>query len=216
MATATATTTTPERLPLRLEDVPPAPPRRPRVLLIGTTMASAASIALFGGLLAAYFALRADVVGQGEQWLPDGTNIPLSPGNMTMVTLAMSLITAQWAVHAGKLRDRGHAYFALGLTVLLGIAHVVQLGFLFTQWELPLNAADGESVTTQAVLLFTIMGLHIAMVAAALIFFTLMLLRSLGGQFTGRDVEGLSAAALYWYVTVGIFVVLWYGILIVK
>lgn len=212
MATATATTTTPERLPLRLEDVPPAPPRRPRVLLVGTTLASAASIALFGGLLAAYFALRADVVGQGEQWLPDGASIPLTPGNMTMVTLAMSLITAQWAVHAGKQRDRGHAYFALGLTVLLGIAHVVQLGFLFTQWELPLN---GEP-TTQAVLIFTIMGLHIAMVAAALIFFSLMLLRSLGGQLTGRDVEGLSAAALYWYVTVGIFVVLWYGILIVK
>ena len=212
MATATATTTTPERLPLRLEDVPPAPPRRPRVLLVGTTLASAASIALFGGLLAAYFALRSDVVGQGEQWLPDGASIPLSPGNMTMITLAMSLITAQWAVHAGKVRDRGHAYFALGLTVLFGIAHVVQLGFLFTQWELPLNAEP----TTQSVLLFTIMGLHIAMVAAALIFFTLMLLRSLGGQFTGRDVEGLSAAALYWYVTVGIFVVLWYGILIVK
>lgn len=211
-ATATTTTTTPERLPLRLEDVPPAPPRRPRVLLVGTTLASAASIALFGGLLAAYFALRGDVVSQGEQWLPDGASIPLTPGNMTMVTLAMSLITAQWAVHAGKQRDRGHAYFALGLTVLLGIAHVVQLGFLFTEWELPLN---GEP-TTQAVLLFTIMGLHIAMVAAALIFFTLMLLRSLGGQFTGRDVEGLSAAALYWYVTVGIFVVLWYGILIVK
>ena len=212
MATATATTPTPERLPLRLEDVPPAPPRRPRVLLVGTALASAASIALFGGLLSAYFALRAEVVGQGEQWLPDGASIPLSPGNMTMVTLVMSLITAQWAVHAGKQHDRGHAYFALGLTVLLGIAHVVQLGFLFTQWELPLN---GEP-TTQAVLLFTIMGLHIAMVAAALIFFTLMLLRSLGGQLTGRDVEGLSAAALYWYVTVGIFVVLWYGILIVK
>jgi heme/copper-type cytochrome/quinol oxidase subunit 3 len=212
MATATATTTTPERLPLRLEDVPPAPPRRPRVLLVGTALASAASIALFGGLLAAYFALRADVVGQGEQWLPDGATIPLTPGNMTVITLAMSLITAQWAVHAGKLRDRGHAYFALGLTVLLGVAHVVQLGFLFSQWELPLNAEP----TMQAVLLFTIMGLHVAMVAAALIFFTLMLLRSLGGQFTGRDVEGLSAAALYWYVTVGIFLVLWYGILIVK
>lgn len=209
---ATATATTPERLPLRLDEVPPAPPRRPRVLLVGTTLASAASIALFGGLLAAYFAVRADVVSQGEQWLPEGATIPLSPGNMTMVTLAMSCVTAVWAVHAGKDRDRGHAYFALGLTVLLGIAHVVQIGFLFTQWELPLN---GEP-TTQAVLLFTIMGLHIAMVAAALIFFTLMLLRSLGGQLTGRDVEGLSAAALYWYVTVGIFVVLWYGILIVK
>jgi cytochrome c oxidase subunit 3 len=213
---ATATATTPDKLPLRLEDVPTAPPRRPRVLLVGTTLASAASIALFGALLAAYFAIRADVVATGDQWLPDGSTIPLSPGNMAMITLAMSLITVQWSVYAGKRRDRGHAYLALGLTVLFGIAHVVQLGYLFTQWELPLNAPAGEAPTVQAVLLFTILGLHVAMVAAALIFITLMLLRSLGGQLTGPDVEGLSAAALYWYVTVGIFVVLWYGILIVK
>lgn len=214
---ATVTATTPDRLPLRLEDVPPAPPRRPRVLLIGTTLASAASIAVFGALLGAYFSIRADELASGaEQWLPDGATIPLSPGNMTMVTLVMSLVTVQWAVHAGKLRDRGHAYFATALTVLFGIAHVVQIGFLFTQWDLPLNAPAGEDPTHQAVLLFTIMGLHIAMVAAALIFLALMLVRSLGGQFTGRDVEGLSAAALYWYVTVAIFTVLWYGILIVK
>lgn len=210
---ATATATTPDRLPLRLEDVPPAPPRRPRVLLVGTTLAAAASIALFGGLLAAYFAVRADFLASGqEQWLPDGATIPLSPGNMTMVTLVMSLVTVQWAVHAGKRSDRGHAYFAIALTVLLGVAHVVQIGYLWTQWGLPLN---GEP-TLQAVLLFTVLGLHIAMVAVALIFLTLMFLRSLGGQFTGRDVEGLSAAALYWYVTVAIFTVIWYGILIVK
>jgi heme/copper-type cytochrome/quinol oxidase subunit 3 len=54
------------------------------------------------------------------------------------------------------------------------------------------------------------------MVAAALIFLTLMALRSLGGEFTGRDAEGLSAAALYWYVTVAVYAVLWYAILIVK
>ncbi len=213
---ATATATTPDRLPLRLEDVPPAPPRRPRVLLVGTTLAAAASIALFGGLLAVYFAIRVDFTAGGDPWLPDGATIPLSPGNMTMVTLVMSLVTAQWAVHAGKQRDRGHAYFAIALTVLLGIAHVVQIGFLWTEWSLPLNAPAGEVSTPQAVLLFTILGLHIAMVAAALIFLTLMFMRSLGGQFTGRDVEGLSAAALYWYVTVAIFTVIWYGILIVK
>lgn len=212
MATATATATTPERLPLRLDDVEPAPPRRPRVLLVGTSLAAAASVAFFGVLFAAYFALRAERVAGGEVWLPEGTNIPLSPGNMGMITLLMSLVTVQWAVHAGKLRDRGHAYLALALTVLFGVAHVVQLGYLFTEWGLPLN---GE-VTVPAVLLYTILGAHLAMVAGALLFLVLMLLRSLGGQFTGPDVEGLSAAALYWYVTVALFSVIWYGILIVK
>lgn len=214
MATATTTAPTPERLPLHLDQVPPAPARRPRVLLFGSALASVASIALLGSVLVVYFSVRADwLASSGEAWLPTGTAIPLSPGNMSMVTLVMSLVTVQWAVWSGGRRDRAHAYLALGLTVVLGIAHVVQLAYLWTQWELPLN---GSEVTAQAVLLFTVLGMHVAMVAGALIFLSLMLLRSLGGQFTGRDVEGLSAAALYWYVTVALFSVIWYGILIVK
>jgi len=209
---ATATATTPERLPLQLDAVEPAPLRRPRVLLIGTSMAAVASVAAFGVLFAVYFGLRAERVAGGETWLPDGATIPLSPGNMSMITLIMSLVTVQWAVHAGKVRDRGHAYLALALTLLFGIAHVVQMGYLFTEWGLALN---GEG-TTAAVLIYTVIGAHLAMVAGALVFLLLMFLRSLGGQFTGHDVEGLSAAALYWYVTVALFTVIWYGILIVK
>ena len=156
--------------------------------------------------------MRAQVLATGESWLPGGAQIPLSPGSMGMATLGMSLVTAQWAVYAGRRADRGHAYFALFWTILFGIAHVTQIGFLWTQWNLPLNG----DVTAQAVLLFTILGLHVAMVAAALIFLALMLLRSLGGQFTGPDAEGLSAAVLYWYVTVAVYSVLWYAILIAK
>jgi hypothetical protein len=51
MATATAPTT-PDRLPLQLDAVEPAPPRRPRVLLIGTSLAAVASVAFFGVLFA--------------------------------------------------------------------------------------------------------------------------------------------------------------------
>lgn len=209
---ATATVASPDLLPLNLGETPAAPARRPRVLLIGTAFAAAASAATFAGLLAVYLSVRSQEIAVSGVWLPEGATIPLSPGNMGMVTLAMSVVTAQWAVHAGAHRDRSHAYQALGITILFGIAHVVQIGYLWTQWNLPLN---GES-TPQAVLLFTILGLHVAMVAGALIFFALMTVRSLGGQFTGRDAEGLSAAAMYWYVTVAVYSVLWYAILIVK
>lgn len=208
-----ATITEPAQVPLHLGDVAQAPPRRPRVLLIGTAFASAASVAVFVGLLAVYYSVRSQVIADGTPWLPGGATIPLAPGNMTMVTLAMSLVTVQWAVHAAAHRDRGHAYTALGVTLLFGLAHITQIAFLFTEWQLPLN---GDAVTTQAVLLFTIMGLQIAMTGAALIFLALMALRSLGGQFTGPDAEGLSAAALYWYVTVAVYSVIWYSILIVK
>lgn len=212
MATTVTTAPSAERLPLHLDEVPSAPPRRPRILLVGTAFAAAGSAMFFAGLIAVYLTVRAEFRSLNETWLPQGTTIPLSPGNMGFVTLVMSLVTVQWAVHAGHNRDRAHAYQALGLTILFGIAHVVQIGFLWTQWSLPLNG----DVTLQAVLLFTIIGAHVAMVASALIFLTLMLVRSLGGQFTGVDAEGLSAAALYWYVTVAIYSVLWYAILVVK
>jgi heme/copper-type cytochrome/quinol oxidase subunit 3 len=202
----------PAQVPLHLDEVAPAPTRRPRVLLIGTAFASAASVAVFVGLLAVYFSVRAQVTADGTAWLPTGAEIPLSPGNMSMVTLLMSLVTVQWAVHAAAHRDRGHAYAALGVTVLFGLAHITQIAFLWTQWNLPLN---GEG-SVQAVLLFTVLGLQVAMTGAALIFIALMTLRSLGGQFTGPDAEGLSAAALYWYVTVAVYSVLWYAVLILK
>ena len=202
----------PAQVPLHLDEVASAPARRPRVLLIGTAFAAAGSVAVFVGLLAVYFSVRAQVLADGEAWLPSGAEIPLSPGNMSMATLAMSLVTVQWAVHAAANRDRGHAYAALGVTTLFGLAHVTQIAFLWAQWNLPLN---GEG-SVQAVLLFTVLGLQVAMTGAALIFIALMTLRSLGGQFTGPDAEGLSAAALYWYVTVAVYSVIWYAVLIVK
>lgn len=209
---ATSTTLEPAQIPLHLGSVAKAPARRPRVVLIGTAFASAASVAVFVGILSVYFSVRAQVIVDGTAWLPTGSTIPLSPGNMSMVTLAMSLVTMQWGVHAAANRDRGHSYAALGVTVLFGLAHITQIAFLWTQWNLPLNGG----ATTQSVLLFTILGLQVAMTGAALIFIALMTLRSLGGQFTGHDAEGLSAAALYWYVTVAVYTVIWYAILIVK
>lgn len=202
----------PAQVPLHLDEVASAPVRRPRVLLIGTAFAAAGSAAVFVGLLAVYFSVRAQVLAGGESWLPTGAEIPLSPGNMSMATLAMSLVTVQWAVHAAANRDRGHAYAALGVTTMFGLAHITQIAFLWTQWNLPLN---GEG-SVQAVLLFSVLGLQVAMTGAALIFIALMTLRSLGGQFTGPDAEGLSAAALYWYVTVAVYSVIWYAVLIVK
>jgi hypothetical protein len=37
-----------------------------------------------------------------------------------------------------------------------------------------------------------------------------------GGQLTGRAAEGATAAVLYWFVTVGVYAVVWYTITVVK
>ena len=49
-----------------------------------------------------------------------------------------------------------------------------------------------------------------------MVFVAVMGFQSLGGQLTGRDAEGMSAAALYWYVTVAVYSVIYYGIYITK
>lgn len=209
---ATTTAPSPEMIPLHLEQTAGAPPRRPRLHLIGSVFAAAASSAVVLGALAVYLQMRSTTIAETGEWFPTGTTIPLSAGNMSLTTLAMSLVLVQWAVWSGRRGDRPHTYMAVGLTIVLGVAHITQIGYLWTQWELPLN---GEP-SVQAVLAFGVLGLHVAMVVAGLIYLALMGLRSLGGQFTGRDAEGLSAAALYWYVTVAVFAVIWYSILILK
>jgi heme/copper-type cytochrome/quinol oxidase subunit 3 len=204
MATATATATTPLAL------APPAPPRRPRVLLIGSALAAAASALTILTMIAAWLAVRADLLAGGQDTLPDGVSIPLTPGTMNMGTLLMSAVTAAWVVYALRNMDRAHAYLALALTLLLGIASIVQTAFLYQ--EMGLVIAESP----QAVLIYAISGAHIAMTVAGLAFLLVMGFHALGGQLTGRDADAMSAATLYWYATVAVYAVLWYGIYVTK
>jgi heme/copper-type cytochrome/quinol oxidase subunit 3 len=193
-----------------LSAAPPAPPPRPRVLLVGVALASSAAVMLVLSLLALYLRLRSDVLASGDAWLPEEANLQLTPGNMGMVTLLMAAVTAAWAVYALRNDDRRNAYLALGATVLLGVAFIN--GAVYGWQQLGLGITD----STQALLIYTITGLHVAMVGVGLLFLTVMTFRALGGQLTGRAAEGLSAATLFWYVTIGVYAVIWYGIYITK
>jgi heme/copper-type cytochrome/quinol oxidase subunit 3 len=66
------------------------------------------------------------------------------------------------------------------------------------------------------VLFYVISGAHIAMTAAGLVFAGVMTIRTIGGEYSGRDREGLVAATLFWYVTVGLYGVVWYAIYVTK
>ena len=54
------------------------------------------------------------------------------------------------------------------------------------------------------------------MLVAGLVFIAVMAFQALGGQLSGRDAEGMSAAALYWYVVIAVYAVVWYGIYVTK
>ena len=190
--------------------LPPAPkPARPRVLLVGTSLAAAGSFMAIVGLVGFYLSARATVLAEGGPWLPDGVTIPLTPGNMAMATMLISGVTMWWAVDAVGRNDRQMAYLALGLTIFFGIAVINATTFLYSQMHLPV-------ATSQGVMIYTITGLHLAMMVAGLTYAGVMTFRTLGGEYHGRDREGLTAAALYWYVTIAAYAVIWLAIYVTK
>jgi heme/copper-type cytochrome/quinol oxidase subunit 3 len=208
---ATATTHVPAAQHTALADAPAPTPRRPRVLLIASALAAAASALAVLTMLVAYLSVRAGILASGEESaLPEDVTIPLTPGTMNVGTLVMSVITAAWIVYSLRNRDRPHAYLALGLTLLFGVAFITQTAFLYTEMGFDIAASP------QAVLVYAVTGAHIAMTVGGLLFLTVMGFHALGGQLTGRDADSMSAATLYWYVTVAVYFVIWYAIYVTK
>jgi len=191
--------------------LPPAPPvQRPRVLVVGSAFAAAASFMVFIGLIGVYLAARADVIRSGSAWLPEGAVIPLQQPNTMFITLIMTVFTMQWAVSAISKNDRVNAYLALGLTLMLGIATIVMTSYLW--YLMKLDVASG----IQGVLIYTITGAHVVMLVLAMLFVALMALRALGGQFTARQHDGITAAAVYWYAMVAVYALIWISIYVTK
>lgn len=194
--------------PLALAPAPP--PRRPRVLLIGAAFGGVASSLVVLTMLGVYLALRADRIAAGVPALPDGVVLPLTPGNMGMVTLLMSAVTMAWMVYALRMADRVHAYLALVVTLVLGVAFINSTVYLYQQ------LAMGFTTSATSGLLYAVTGAHLVMVVVGLVFTAVMGFHALGGQLTGRDAEGMSAAALYWYLIVAVYAAVWYGVYITK
>ena len=188
---------------------PPAAPARPRILLIGTGFALAGIAMAFAGLIGLYIGRRAAAIEANQPWLPQGVTIDLTPGNVALVGLVISSVVIQWAVYSIANDDRPRAYLALGLTVLLGGAYINGMAFNYTQMGITVHETVG-------LLIFTITGAHLAMAGAGMLFVGLMAFRALGGQYSGRDREGIVAAAMYWHVTVLIYVVIWFAIFVTK
>lgn len=184
----------------------PAPlqPRR-RELLFGTAFATAGVVSVMATLIGYYLAARN---AGGVDWL-SANNIPLTQPNMQALTLAMSVVTMQWAVYAITRDDRAHAYLALGLTLLLGAAFVNQSTFLFKQSAVLLDSKEGP-------LFYAVTGGSLAMVVAGMIFIALMAFRALGGQFSSRQPDGISAAAVFWYASCAVYAVVWVAVYIMK
>jgi heme/copper-type cytochrome/quinol oxidase subunit 3 len=188
---------------------PPPELPRPRTMFVGTAFATGAVLLFFAGLIGIYVSERRDVLAEGGTWIEPET-IPLVPGGMMMLTMAMSVVIVQWAVYAIARDDRPHAYLAFGLTGLFGVSVIVQTVFLYNQMGLVIDE------TLPALLIYVITGAHLAMLVAAMTFLGLMTFRAMAGQFSSRQTDGVASAALFWHATVAVYAVIYYAIYITK
>lgn len=205
-----------EAIDLVPDDAPPGA-SRPRVLLVGTALAGGAIITLFSALIGLYLSARHAVIAaapadeKATAWLADGNPIPLTPANMAFATLLLSCVTMQWAVEAVKRNDRRNAFFALALTIGFGAAVINATAFLYQQTGLPVAGPSPAGL-----LFYAVTGAHLALIVAALVFAVVMAVRTVGGEYAGRDREGIVAASVIWYLTTAIHGVIWYAVYVTK
>jgi len=188
---------------------PPPPTPRPRVLVVGTAFAAGASVMLVVGLVGVYLSVRTTLITDVGTWLPSGVIVPLVQPNMMLFTLLLSSLMVQWAVSAIKNDDRTNTYLAIGVTLLLAFAYLVEYGYLFSLMKLSMDSQQG-------VLIYALTGANIAMTIVAMIFLILMSFRALAGEYTSRHHDGIAAAALYWHSMVAVYALVWYVVFVTK
>jgi cytochrome c oxidase subunit 3 len=190
-----------------LPALPPAPePVRRNVVLVGTLLAIAAGVMLFGGLLAGYFSARDVAAAAGEAWVPDDVSLPNVALFVGYLTLLMSSFTAQWSVSAIRAGDRRTMFVAIGLTLVLGLAFVNAMSFSWGQ----LGLVAGSSPFATSVYAVTVT--HVLVVIAAHVGFIVMGFRALGGQFSPRNREFVIAATTFWHFVAAMGLIIWYCI----
>ncbi len=199
-------------------EAPEALPERPRSQVIAAALLAAGSAMAVLALIGLYLSARHGIifVDRGV-WIPAG-GLPLTGPNVALFTILLSVPAMAWAQQAIGNDDRQSLWVSLLIVLVLAAAFINAESFILSGMNLSTEAGKsvGIAQSVPMLLIFTIVGLHLAMVGAAMVAILLTGLRTLGGQLSSRNRDGISAVALYWYVTVGVFVVLWYAIYVTK
>ena len=159
--------------------------------LLGMVLFIASEVMFFGGLFAAYFNSRASV---GEEWLPPtGHELELFLPTVLTVILVASSVTMQFGVWAIRRGSRGQLTMWTAITLLLGV--VFLMGQLYDYSQLGFSIAEGIFATT----FYTLTGFHGAHVFGGVVGLTILLARSLQGQFSDRHHVAVEAISIYWH-----------------
>ena len=198
---------------LALPPAPQAPARRQ--VFVATSLAAAAGTTLLGGMLAMWLQFRADAPlresakrGMIKDWMPAKIVVPEVATNMILICLCVVCVMAQWAVYSAKRNDRTHAGLAFGLTALFGLMVVNAQVYTWTQMGVAVNGGAFHTM------FYAITGTMMVLLVSGLVFTAVAAFRYLGGRT--KELEVVSANALYWYFLTAAFTALWFVVYVQK
>lgn len=169
--------------------------------MLGFILFLASEVMFFGGLFAAYFIARSDSPSWPPQELlspekvAQGVRLELEWLLPTIATaiLVLSSVTIQLGVWQIRKGNRTAMTWWLFVSIVLGLVFLAMQMYDYSQ--LPFRADDTIFGTT----FYTLTGFHGAHVTGGIIFMTVILVRSMGGQFDAKNHEAVEACSFYWH-----------------
>lgn len=184
--------------------------------MLGFILFLASEVMFFGGLFAAYFIARAD----SPVWPPElsaaqeaaGVELHLEFALPFIATclLVLSSVTIQLGVWAIQKGDRSALIRWLIISITLGLVFLTMQMYDYSQ--LPFSSGDTIYGTT----FYTLTGFHGAHVAGGVVFMLVILVRSMGGQFSASRHEAVEACSFYWHFVDVVWIALFATLYIVK
>ena len=164
-------------------------------VILGMLLFITSEVMFFAGLFAAYFNVRAAAPAWPPVEFQDKLHVLPLVGPAT-VLLILSSFTCQvgvWAIHRN---DRRGLTRAIAVTVILGATFLTMQGIDYT-------LLYGEGVRLDAgpfgTTYYTLTGFHGAHVLGGVIMLSVVLYRSMAGQFSSRHHDMVEATSLYWH-----------------
>jgi cytochrome c oxidase subunit 3 len=173
-------------------------------VILGMLLFITSEVMFFAGLFAAYFNVRANA----PQWPPlefhDKLHLLPLVGPAT-VLLILSSFTCQIGVWAIRRDDRRGLTRAIAITVMLGASFLVMQALDYTQLY-----ADGVRMDagTFGTTYYTLTGFHGAHVLGGVLMLSVVLYRSLSGQFSARHHDMVEATSMYWHFVDVVWIIL--------
>jgi len=168
--------------------------------LLGMLLFIGSEVMFFAGLFGAYFNARAAALAQGQAWPPPGLENVIEPGIVPVLAttvLIASSFTMQYALRRIGKGDRTGMNRALAVTLIMGLTFLGMQAFDY--YELLVDHGFGINSGIYGTLFFTMTGFHGAHVFGGVVGITIILLRGLAGQFSGRHHVAVEAVSAYWH-----------------